>query len=178
MKYSCKTISHIFFQRYLSDTSAYNLHFSWEFVHPSLYCRQGWGEYLTYEYVYWKISTRVVLECNVFSIFMFIILDKTSTRVVLAPALTVGLFYENHDSWGQSWILMPMRDINLPLLSGDRCQPAIPQEHWSPPWTPLEGWGRQQWGREFLGTPYAALLDFPWFPAAVLWFRGLWLKGD
>ena len=31
-------------------------------------------------------STRVVLEYNVFSIFMFIILGKTSTRVVLAPA--------------------------------------------------------------------------------------------
>ena len=46
---------------------------------------QGWGEYSTYEY--WKISTRVVLEYNVFSIFMFIILGKTSTRVVLAPAL-------------------------------------------------------------------------------------------
>ena len=28
-----------------------------------------------------------VLEYNVFSIFMFIILGKTSTRVVLAPAL-------------------------------------------------------------------------------------------
>ena len=51
---------------------------------------QGWGEYWTYEYEYWKISTRVVLEYNVFSIFMFIILGKTSTRVVLAPALTVG----------------------------------------------------------------------------------------
>ena len=48
---------------------------------------QGWGEYWTYEYEYWKISTRVVLEYNVFSIFMFIILGKTSTRVVLAPAL-------------------------------------------------------------------------------------------
>ena len=48
---------------------------------------QGWGEYSTYEYEYWKISTRVVLEYNVFNIFMFIILDKTSTRVVLAPAL-------------------------------------------------------------------------------------------
>ena len=48
---------------------------------------QGWGEYWTYEYEYGKISTRVVLEYNVFSIFMFIILGKTSTRVVLAPAL-------------------------------------------------------------------------------------------
>ena len=48
---------------------------------------QGWGEYSTYEYEYWKISTRVVLEYNVFSIFMFIILGKTSTRVVLTPAL-------------------------------------------------------------------------------------------
>ena len=48
---------------------------------------QGWGEYWTYEYEYWKISTRVVLEYNVFSIFLFIILGKTSTRVVLAPAL-------------------------------------------------------------------------------------------
>ena len=48
---------------------------------------QGWGEYWTYEYEYWKISTRVVLEYNVFSIFMFIILGKTSTWVVLAPAL-------------------------------------------------------------------------------------------
>ena len=48
---------------------------------------QGWGEYSTYEYEYWKISTRVALEYNVFSIFMFIILGKTSTRVVLAPAL-------------------------------------------------------------------------------------------
>ena len=52
--------------------------------------RQGWGEYSTYEYEYWKISTRVVLEYNVFSIFMFIILGKTSTRVVLAPALQPG----------------------------------------------------------------------------------------
>ena len=49
---------------------------------------QGWGEYWTYEYEYWKISTRVVLEYNVFSVFMFIILGKTSTRVVLAPALS------------------------------------------------------------------------------------------
>ena len=48
---------------------------------------QGWGEYWTYEYEYWKISTRVVLEYNGFCIFMFTILDKTSTRVVLAPAL-------------------------------------------------------------------------------------------
>ena len=48
---------------------------------------QGWGEYWTYEYEYWKISTQVVLEYNVFCIFMFTILDKTSTRVVLAPAL-------------------------------------------------------------------------------------------
>ena len=48
---------------------------------------QGWGEYWTYEYKYWKISTRVVLEYSVFSIFMFIILGKTSTQVVLAPAL-------------------------------------------------------------------------------------------
>ena len=51
---------------------------------------QGWGEYWTYEYEYWEISTRVVHEYNVFSIFMFIILGKTSTRVVLAPAL-VGI---------------------------------------------------------------------------------------
>ena len=51
---------------------------------------QGWGEYSTYEYEYWKISTRVVLEYNVFSIFMFIILGKTSTRVVLAPALSIS----------------------------------------------------------------------------------------
>ena len=35
---------------------------------------QGWGEYWTYEYEYWKISTRVVLEYNIFCIFMFIIL--------------------------------------------------------------------------------------------------------
>ena len=49
--------------------------------------QQGWGEYWTYEYEYWKISTRVVIEYNVFSIFIFIILYKTSTRVVLAPAL-------------------------------------------------------------------------------------------
>ena len=48
---------------------------------------QGWGEYWTYEYEYWKISTRVVLQYNVFSIFMFIILGKMSTWVVLAPAL-------------------------------------------------------------------------------------------
>ena len=54
-----------------------------------IYSDQGWGEYWTYEYEYWKISTQVVLEYNVFSIFMFIILGKTSTRVVLAPALTV-----------------------------------------------------------------------------------------
>ena len=48
---------------------------------------QGWGEYWTCEYEYWKISTQVVLEYNVFSIFMFIIWGKTITRVVLAPAL-------------------------------------------------------------------------------------------
>ena len=53
--------------------------------------KQGWGEYWTYEYEYWKISTRVVLEYNIFSIFMFIILGKTSTRVVLAPALAIRL---------------------------------------------------------------------------------------
>ena len=47
---------------------------------------QGWGEYWTYEYEYWEISTQVVLEYNVFSIFMVIVLGKTSTRVVLAPA--------------------------------------------------------------------------------------------
>ena len=43
------------------------------------YLTQGWGEYWTYEYEYWKI----------FSIFMFIILYKMSTRVVhvLSPAL-------------------------------------------------------------------------------------------
>ena len=35
------------------------------------------------------MSTRVVLEYNVFSIFMFIILGKTSTPVVLTPALSV-----------------------------------------------------------------------------------------
>ena len=52
---------------------------------------QGWGEYWTYEYEYRKISTRVVLEYNVFGIFMFIIVGKTSTRVVLAPALTQTL---------------------------------------------------------------------------------------
>ena len=57
--------------------------------HLVLQLTQGWGEYWTYEYEYWKISTRVVLEYNVFSIFMFIILYKTSTRVVLAPALAV-----------------------------------------------------------------------------------------
>ena len=51
---------------------------------------QVWGEYWTYEYEYLEISTRVVLEYNVFSIFMFIVLGKTSTRVVLAPALQVG----------------------------------------------------------------------------------------
>ena len=51
---------------------------------------QGWGEYWTYEYEYWKISTGLVLEYNVFSIFMFIILGKTSTRLVLAPALGWG----------------------------------------------------------------------------------------
>ena len=48
---------------------------------------QGWGEYWTYEYEYWKISTRVLLEFNVFSVFMFINLGKTSTWVVLASAL-------------------------------------------------------------------------------------------
>ena len=53
---------------------------------------QGWGEYWTYEYEYWKISTRVVLEYNIFSIF--IILGKTSTRVVLAPALLWTNFSE------------------------------------------------------------------------------------
>ena len=59
---------------------------------------QGWGEYRTYEYEYWKISTRVVLEYNVLSIFMLIILYKTSTRVVLAPALIHGLVQETHNS--------------------------------------------------------------------------------
>ena len=63
---------------------------------------QGWGEYWTYEYEYWKISTWVVLEYSVFSIFMFIILGKTSTRVVLAPALTSDLdltLVIGNDSW-------------------------------------------------------------------------------
>ena len=54
------------------------------------YFRQGWGKYWTYEYKYWKIITQVVFECNVFSILMFFILGKTSTRVVLAPALILG----------------------------------------------------------------------------------------
>ena len=54
------------------------------------YFRQGWGEYWTYEYKYWKISTRGVFEYNVFSIFMFIILSKTSTRAVLSLALILG----------------------------------------------------------------------------------------
>ena len=40
----------------------------------------------------------------------------------------VGLFDENHDSGGQSWILMPMGDIDLPLLSCYPCQPAIPPQ--------------------------------------------------
>ena len=48
---------------------------------------QGWGKHWTYEYDYWKISPPVVLKYNVFSIFMFIILGKTSTGVVLASAL-------------------------------------------------------------------------------------------
>ena len=38
-------------------------------------------------------STRVVLEYNVFSIFMFIILGKTSTWVVLAPALSGWIYF-------------------------------------------------------------------------------------
>ena len=49
------------------------------------------GEYWTYQYEYWKISTGVVLEYNVFGIFMFIILSKLSARVVLAPAQMLGL---------------------------------------------------------------------------------------
>ena len=45
------------------------------------------GEYWTYEYKYWKINVRVVLEYSGFSICMFIILGSTSTwvHVVLAP---------------------------------------------------------------------------------------------
>ena len=54
------------------------------------YPRQGWAEYWTYKYKYWKIGTQVVLEFNVFSIFMFIILGKTSTRVILTSALILG----------------------------------------------------------------------------------------
>ena len=50
-------------------------------------CLSFWQDKYLYEYEYWKISTRVLLEYNVFSIFMFIILGKTSTLVVLAPAL-------------------------------------------------------------------------------------------
>ena len=57
---------------------------------------QGWGKYWTYEYEYWKISTRVVPEYNVFSIFMFTILGKTSTWVVLAPALGTMCISDQH----------------------------------------------------------------------------------
>ena len=39
----------------------------------SLTHHQGWDEYPTYEYEYGIISTQVVLDYNVFSIFMFII---------------------------------------------------------------------------------------------------------
>ena len=63
------------------------IQFAFQYVECDMGWHQGWGEYSTYEYEYWKISTRVVLEYNVFSIFMFIILGKTSTRVVFAPAL-------------------------------------------------------------------------------------------
>ena len=66
-------------------------HQSWQL---SVYRRQGWGEYWIYEY--WKISTLVVLQYAVFSILMFIILGKTSTRVVLAPALTGAALSERH----------------------------------------------------------------------------------
>ena len=62
------------------------------------WCMNGLGEYWTYEYEYWKISTRVVLEYNVFNITMFVILGKTSTQVVLAPALEPVCQCEWH-SW-------------------------------------------------------------------------------
>ena len=61
--------------------------------HPTEYCgmslliHQGWGKYWTYEYNFWKISTRVVLKFKVFSVFMFITLGRTSIRVVLSPTL-------------------------------------------------------------------------------------------
>ena len=62
---------------------------------------QVWGEYWTYEYEYWESSTRVVIEYNVFSIFTFIVLGKTSTRVVLTPALPHIQVIVNtkHDNW-------------------------------------------------------------------------------
>ena len=71
---------------------------------------QGWGEYWTYEYEYWKISTRVVLEYNVFSIFMFIILGKTSTRVVLAPALLLS-----PSNWATAFVgQLPLMPTSIP----------------------------------------------------------------
>ena len=68
----------------------------------------GYLEYWTYEYEYWEISTRVALEYNVFSILMFIILGKMSTRVVLAPGpifslLWKMLFVHNNDSESSSY---------------------------------------------------------------------------
>ena len=56
---------------------------------------QGWGEYWTYEYDYWKISTPVVLKYNVFSMFMFIISGKMITGVVLAPSLPTSFRCKN-----------------------------------------------------------------------------------
>ena len=91
---------------------------------------QGWGEYLTYEYEYWKISTRVVLEYIVFSIFMFTILDKTSTRVVLAPALGEHLSYQTTKLWKfhlclvAMFVLGPMTSLTARVIV---TEPSIDQ---------------------------------------------------
>ena len=94
---------------------------------PFDHTHQGWGEYWTYEYEYWKISTRVVLEYNVFSIFMFIILGKTSTWVVLAPALThthdldLGVSSsESEIALSQEWggrLTMNEKDVSHPFMT-------------------------------------------------------------
>ena len=67
---------------------------------------QGWGVYRTTEYEYSKISTWV----HVFSVVMFIILGKMSTRVVLASDLVdcdIWFIYTGQQSLaqlGRRWI--------------------------------------------------------------------------
>ena len=63
------------------------------------------------------------LEYNVFSIFMFIILGKTSTRVVLAPALTriwtLLWLAENYDELMAVFLLMIICWLNVPVENRD-----------------------------------------------------------